>query len=112
MEVMSSLKMAVNSIFSNRLRTFLTMLGVIIGVASVIVAVGFAKGSTSSITSSIEGTGTNLITIMLMGRRTSSIGYDDIKELLDTIEGIDGYAPVLNSSVYLKNLENESFSST
>ena len=112
MEVLSSLKMAVNSIFSNRLRTFLTMLGVIIGVASVIVAVGFAKGSTSSITSSIEGTGTNLITVMLMGRRTSNIGYDDVSELLDTLEGIDGYAPALNSSVYLKNAENESFSTS
>ena len=41
MELVSSLKMAVSSIFSNKLRTFLTMLGVIIGVASVIVAVRF-----------------------------------------------------------------------
>jgi len=112
MEVLSSFKMAVNSIFSNRLRTFLTMLGVIIGVASVIVAVGFAKGSTSSITSSIEGTGTNLITVNLMGRRTSNIGYDDVSVLLDELEGIDGYAPTLNSSAYLKNAENESFSTT
>lgn len=112
MEVLSSFKMAVNSIFSNRLRTFLTMLGVIIGVASVIAAVGFAKGSTRSITSSIEGTGTNLITVNLMGRRTSSIGYDDVSLLLDELEGIDGYAPVLNSSTYLKNAEKESFSTT
>ena len=86
MELVSSMKMAVGSIFSNKLRTFLTMLGVIIGVASVIVAVGFAKGSTSSITSSIEGTGTNLITINLMGRRTSSIKYDDVAEKLDYID--------------------------
>ena len=112
MEILSSFKMAVNSIFSNRLRTFLTMLGVIIGVASVIVAVGFAKGSTSSITSSIEGTGTNLITVSLMGRRTSSINYDDVAEILDTLEGIDGYSPNLNSNVYLKNADNESFSTT
>ena len=112
MELLSSFKMAMNSIFSNRLRTFLTMLGVIIGVASVIVAVGFAKGSTNSITSSIEGTGTNLITISLMGRRTSNISYDDVSELLDSLEGIDGYAPAITSSVYLKNAENESFSTT
>ena len=112
MELVSSMKMAVGSIFSNKLRTFLTMLGVIIGVASVIVAVGFAKGSTSSITSSIEGTGTNLITINLMGRRTSSITYDDVAEKLDTLEGIDGYTPVLNSTVYLKNKDKESFSTS
>ena len=56
-------KMAIKSIFSNKLRTFLTMLGVIIGVASVIAAVGFAKWSTSSITSSIETTGTLMIVL-------------------------------------------------
>lgn len=78
MGIILSLKMAIKSIFSNKLRTFLTMLGVIIGTASVIAAVGFAKGSTSSITSSLEGTGTNQITIRLMGRRTSTVGYDDI----------------------------------
>ena len=83
MQILSSFKMAINSILSNRLRTFLTMLGVIIGVASVIVAVGFAKGSTSSITSSIEGTGTNLITVNLICRRNYNIGYDDVSILLD-----------------------------
>jgi len=110
MELISSVKMAVGSIFSNKLRTFLTMLGVIIGVGSVIVAVGFAQGSTNSITSSIEGTGTNLITIMLMGRRTSQIKYDDVAEKLEELDGIDGYTPVINSSVYLKNKDKESFS--
>lgn len=112
MELISSFKMAVNSIFSNKLRTFLTMLGVIIGVASVIVAVGFAKGSTSSITSSIEGTGTNLITVMLKGRRTSSITYDDVAKKLETLEDIDGFSPVMNSTAYLKNKDKESFSTS
>lgn len=46
-----SFKMAISSILSNKLRTFLTMLGVIIGVSAVIIAVGFAKGSTKSIIS-------------------------------------------------------------
>lgn len=112
MGILASMKMAIKSIVSNRLRTFLTMLGVMIGVASVIVAVGFAKGSTSSITSSLEGTGTNVITISLMGRRTSTITYDDVKELLDSLEGIDGYAPLLTSNVYLKNADKESFSTS
>lgn len=73
---------------------------------------GFAKGSTSSITSSIEGTGTNLITIMLMGRRTSSITYDDVAEKLETLENIDGFSPVMNSTIYLKNKDKESFSTS
>lgn len=103
-----SFKMALKSILSNRLRTFLTMLGVIIGVASVIVAVGFAKGSTESITSSIESIGTNLITINLMGRRTSNITYDDVAELLAEMEEIDGYSPVVNGNATIKNDANTS----
>ena len=43
-------KMAIKSILSNKIRSALTMLGVIIGVASVISAVGFAQGSMQSIT--------------------------------------------------------------
>lgn len=110
MSFILSFKMALKSIFSNRLRTFLTMLGVIIGVASVIVAVGFAKGSTESITSSIESIGTNLITVNLMGRRTSNITYDDVAELLEEMDGIDGYAPVVNGMATIKNDKNTSLS--
>ncbi len=108
MNFLLGLKMALKSICSNRLRTFLTMLGVVIGVASVITAVGFAKGSTQSITDSIESIGTNLITINLMGRRTSTITYDDVSEKLEKLEGIDGFAPVINSNVNIKNSKNTS----
>lgn len=112
MSFILSFKMALKSIFSNRLRTFLTMLGVIIGVASVITAVGFAKGSTESITSSIESIGTNLITVNLMGRRTSDITYDDVAEKLEEMEGIDGFAPVVNGSATIKNDKNTSISTS
>ncbi len=108
MSLLSSFKMAIQSIFGNKLRTFLTMLGVIIGVASVIVAVGFAKGSTESITSSIESIGTNLITVNLMGRRTSDITYDDVSVELEKLEGIDGFAPFVNGSATIKNDKNTS----
>lgn len=110
MNFLVTCKMALKSILSNRMRTFLTMLGVIIGVASVIVAVGFAKGSTQSITSSIESIGTNLITVNLMGRRTSNITYDDVAEKLEELDGIDGFAPVVNGNTYIKNSKNTSLS--
>lgn len=100
--------MALKSITSNKLRTFLTMLGVIIGVASVITAVGFAEGSTESITSDLESNiKTNLLNISLKGRRTSNIEYSDIAEILDELEGIDAYSPVLNGSVTIKNSNND-----
>lgn len=105
-----SFKMAISSILSNKLRTFLTMLGVIIGVSAVIIAVGFAEGSTKSITSNIESIGTNMLTVNLMGRRTSDVTYDVVAEELEKIDEIENYAPVLNGNVYIKNSKNTSIS--
>ena len=47
-----------------------------------------------------------------MGRRTSNIKYDDVAKQLDTLDGIDGYSPIMTSSVYLKNKEKESISTS
>lgn len=112
MSFLLSLKMAISSILSNKLRTFLTMLGVIIGVSAVIIAVGFAEGSTKSITSNIESIGTNMLTVNLMGRRTSDITYDTVAEELENIEEIDNYAPVVNGSAYIKNASNSLISTS
>lgn len=112
MSFLLSLKMAISSILSNKLRTFLTMLGVIIGVSAVIIAVGFAEGSTKSITSNIESIGTNMITVNLMGRRTSDITYDTVAEELENIEEIDNYAPAVNGNAYIKNASNSLISTS
>ncbi len=113
MIILINIKMALQSILSNKLRTFLTMLGVIIGVASVITAVGFAEGSTESITSDLESnTKTNLLTIRMMGRVSSNVEYEDIAEELDNFEGIDGYSPTVNGSTYIKNSSNTSLSTS
>lgn len=81
MGFIQAFKMANKSIQSNKGRSFLTMLGVIIGVASVISAVAFAQGSTKNITDSIQKLGTNLIQINIMGRNSNrNITYEDLKE--------------------------------
>ena len=54
-------KEALESLAANKLRTGLTMLGIIIGVAAVVSMTAIGQGATSSITSSIESMGTNLI---------------------------------------------------
>ena len=50
--------------------------------------------------------------MQLKGRRTSTIGYEDVAEKLETLNNIDGFSPVMNSSVYLKNKDKESFSTS
>ncbi len=57
------IRTAYESIIANRVRAFLTMLGVVIGVASVVTLMAIGAGTTSSITSRIQSIGTNLLTI-------------------------------------------------
>jgi putative ABC transport system permease protein len=59
----STLSIAVTGILTNKARTVLTLLGVIIGVASVIVAVGIGNGSATRVNASLSALGTNLVEI-------------------------------------------------
>ena len=60
--------MVFKAIAGNKVRSFLTMLGVIIGVMSVIVLVAIGQGTTASVTESISSMGTNLLTVNIMTR--------------------------------------------
>ncbi len=104
MGFLQAYKMALKSIAGNKVRSFLTMLGVIIGVGSVITAVAFAQGSTKSITDSIEGLGSNLISINISGRNSNrNITYDEIKTFADeNSNNISMIAPIVNGSMTLK----------
>ena len=62
-QFIESFKMSVNAIFSHKLRSLLTMLGIIIGITSVISVVALGNGSQRQILSSIRGIGTNTIDI-------------------------------------------------
>ncbi|MDD2480958.1 MAG: ABC transporter permease [Lutispora sp.] len=97
-------KMAIKSIRGNKGRSFLTMLGVIIGVASVISAVAFAEGSTKNITDSIQKLGTNLIQINITGRNSNrNMSYEDLKEFAEkNIDIIGAVAPQSNASAKVK----------
>jgi putative ABC transport system permease protein len=64
MTAVEALRMAVQGLISNRLRTLLTMLGITIGVASVIVLVAVGHGSAVKVNSQIESLGTNTLTVM------------------------------------------------
>ncbi|MFN8484245.1 MAG: ABC transporter permease [Anaerolineae bacterium] len=63
MSIIELLQMAVDSLVSNKMRAVLTMLGIIIGVAAVIVMLGIGRGAQASIQAQIQSNGTNLIYI-------------------------------------------------
>ena len=58
------IKVATQSILKNKMRTFLTMLGIVIGVAAVIVMVAVGYGAQESIQKQIGSLGTNMIMVM------------------------------------------------
>jgi len=85
---LEALKMAISSIFSHKLRSFLTMLGIIIGIASVICVVALGEGSQEKILSSIRAIGTNTINIYpgknfgdLRAGKVKSLSVDDSRIL-------------------------------
>jgi len=104
MSFFQAYKMAIKSIKANKGRSFLTMLGVIIGVASVISAVAFAQGSTKSITDSIQKLGTNLIQITITGRNSNrDMSYDDLKKFAEeNSDVIAATAPQSSTSAKVK----------
>ena len=101
MKVLQCLKMAMSAILANKMRSFLTMLGIIIGVLSVTVLVAIGQGTTSNITNRITSLGTNLITVRNNARRVVELDLDDI-ESLRGVGGVNQVAPVISSSLTLK----------
>lgn len=73
MKITDTLEETFSALLSNKVRTGLTILGIIIGIGSVIVMVAIGQGSSSSIQSSIESTGSNLL--MITPGAAKNIGY-------------------------------------
>lgn len=92
------LKMSISSVASNKIRSFLTMLGIIIGISSVIVLVGMGEGTKQQVAEQIENLGTNLITINITSRNKSkAISSEDIEKLKEK-SGVKDIAPVLTEN--------------
>ncbi len=96
------------SIKSNQVRTGLTVLGIVIGIASVIVMLAIGNGAQSSISSSISSLGSNILTISGGGgNRTGGISagrsnqqtltYDDVKAIQEKVSLAKEVSPELNS---------------
>jgi len=81
MNLVESFKIAIASILSNKFRSFLTMLGLIIGISSVVTIIAIGNGSQSSIESQLNSLGTNVIT--LQQNRGASLTADERLTLED-----------------------------
>jgi putative ABC transport system permease protein len=83
MNFLESLKIAISSILSNKFRSFLTMLGLIIGISSVVTIIAIGNGSQNSIEDQLNSLGTNVVTL----QRSRSATLTSSEQL--TLEDID-----------------------
>jgi len=114
-------KIALRALRANKLRSILTMLGIVIGVATVVALLAIGKGATASITSDVQSGGTNLLTVSAgrqragpggggQSQQASYLYYSDY-ELLQRglVDNTTAIAPSYGSS-YTVKFGDESFS--
>jgi len=98
MSLRESLRVAMQALRANRLRSALTTLGVLIGVMSVVLLVAIGQGARSEITGAIEGLGSNLLFVLPgdgefgAGPQRSSFEVDDVERIDRALPGGEGRA--------------------
>ena len=97
-----SIKMAWHAVTVNKLRTFLTMLGIIIGVVALIVLVSIADGATSSVTDEISGMGSSYLTVSISDDKENPLRLSELSGFSEPDE-IEAVAPFSRTSVTAKN---------
>src|ERR671932_2577246 len=108
-----SMRLAINSLLANKLRTLLTSLGVIIGVMAVVALLAIGRGSQQAITSAITANGSNLLTVRPGAPNTGgfrgeigsaqTLTIDDAQALADpnNVPAADAVSPESNGNAQL-----------
>lgn len=99
MNIFESFRLALDAILANKMRSALTMLGIIIGVLAVILLVSVGQGVKSSVTSEIRGMGSNLIFVM-PGEVDFSSGQESFTNKLR----IEHVRKIAREAAYVKNV--------
>ncbi len=106
MDIKQAFNLALKSLLGSKLRSFLTMLGIIIGVASVIVLVSIVQGVTNEVVDIFENMGTNLISVSIRGRGGNrTVDADQMQQLVDENPDVLGaMSPMITvSGITVKN---------
>ena len=104
MSLIETFQLALKNILGSKMRTFLTMLGIIIGVCAVIVIVGLGNGMQGYIESQFEDMGTDSLTVMIMGRGSSrSVSDEEMYEMVaDNSDLLKQISPTVTMTGILK----------
>ena len=116
MNILENIRIAFRALAANKLRSGLTMLGIIIGVAAVVALMSIGRGATRNITSRVEGLGSNLIAISSarnvrqtgVGAQTTPLYYSDYQAISKDINNVVGIAPVYQTNAQVAYGSNQS----
>ena len=104
MSLLETFQLSLRNIWGSKMRSFLTMLGIIIGVCAVIVIVGLGNGMQGYIEDSFDELGTDSLTVMIMGRGSSrSVSEDEMYQMVeDNSDVLKQLSPSVTVSFPLK----------
>lgn len=106
MNIFEYFRTALASIASNRLRSFLTMLGIIIGISSVITILSIGEGGRRAVTGEFEKIGVNILEVMVnTNKKLAKNDYftmNDVKNIKQRIPGVKNASPIFQRPVSLK----------
>lgn len=100
------LKDSIKNIKNNKLRSMLTMLGLVIGIASVILLVGIGTGTSDNVTSQVQSLGTDILTLTIQSSDTS-LDYDNIDEIVN-LTNVENAVPYKSVSATVSRNETVS----
>ena len=100
--MITSLKMALRSIGSSKMRSLLTMLGIIIGVMALVVLVSLVNGATNSVTDAVASLGSSMITVTVSDDKGKPVNLDTLNDWMEE-ENLGLLAPYQSSSVVGKH---------
>src|SRR5512133_828236 len=106
MNLLNNLRVAFRSLTANKLRSSLTMLGIVIGVAAVVALLSIGQGVTAGVTNRVENLGSNLITVSsarscqpgVVGGTSATLLYEDYQAILANTTNVKAIAPVYQSN--------------
>ena len=101
MKITESFSLAISNIFSSKMRSFLTMLGIIFGIAAVMVIVGLGNGMEGYITDSFASFGTNVMTVSITG--SGSSGTVKEEDMYAIVEENPAYFEYISPTVFMRS---------
>ena len=92
-----TVRQALKNIASNKFRTLLTMLGIIIGIMAVMIIVGLGNGLTQSMRASVSSMGMNLLQVNVFGPRARNVSVDEMYRITEERPDLfSGISPIVN----------------